>query len=288
MKKIDKESEELVKEMSGSLNQIKNERVHLFNKIKDVQISMRYLLQLENSRAIKKFGKDHPIVSNLDHSLNVNLGLINDIEVAMELDKINKPQIKKGEILVNGRVIDENRRGISELYVNFSDEDNRVLNLLGRSETDVSGYYSIIIDDYTRKKLSNIVEKGVFLTVCGKKGAVIHREFEPLNITESENIIVNITLNRKDLFNFSRPGSGPAKTQKKSKRQKDDKSKSGATPKIEDLEGIGKQRVKNLSKAGIKDMKAFINADDKKLRTTLRVSDEKVLEMKKEARKLLK
>lgn len=277
--------EDLSKEFEGLFNEIEGGHVNDLKNLKGLQMITQSLFQHEERRLKRKLGESHPRVRQIKEREKFNLNLINDLDVELEIANIKVSGARETDILIHGRVITGNHRGIKGLSVHLSDEKGKLLTLLGRSVTNHSGYYSLVIDADTSKKASGLLEKGVYLTVVTKEDKIVYRSPDPLKPVEGEKKFEEIVV-PEDL---RRPWGKPVKPHKKEeKKKKEEKDTDGETEsvKLEDINGIGTARANNLRKAGIKDIEAFVKTDEGKLKRIL--GNVNVRKMKREAASLLK
>jgi len=68
------------------------------------------------------------------------------------------PEVDEKDSLIHGRVVDENRRGWSGLVVFLADLQGKIIQTLGKAETQDSGYYALIIRA-CRKSLKPLQKK---------------------------------------------------------------------------------------------------------------------------------
>jgi hypothetical protein len=165
----EKEQNNFVENLQETLIKLRDVRIEALNNLTEIQVASRLLLQHEAVRLEKKFGKEHPRTQHLKNSLKQNLDIINDLEVEKEITRIKIPEISQDEVLIHGRVVDANYRGIVGLMVCIIDSRERILNDPDKSTTDDSGYYSIIIRPDNLDKMANIAEEGVFLAILPAK-----------------------------------------------------------------------------------------------------------------------
>jgi hypothetical protein len=264
-------------ELQESLKLIADERLTAINDLQETQVVRLTYLQHEEKRIEKKLGKDHVRTGQLKARVENHFGILKNLRVESEIARIKIPEISEDDTLVHGRLIDENHWGIGGLFVYMTDERGKPIASLGRSETDVSGYYFLVIDPKTFKKMANVIEAGVFLSVGTKRGKIIHREFESVKMTEGDRILVEILLNRDDFTKVREPGVRPSEKV----GAKEDK---GA--RLEDINGIGEKRAEKLRKVGIADIEDFLEADEKKLKEILGNVD--ISRMKEEGADILK
>lgn len=126
-----------------------------------------------------------------------NLHTIRDLEVELEIARIEVPSVDPKDALVHGRITDPNLRGISGLTVFVKDEVVKAIRNVEISKTDASGYYAL-------KFKSSIItgppeKREVFLAVRTKEGKEIFNDTEPFGITKSAHLIEEVVFNREDL-----------------------------------------------------------------------------------------
>jgi len=270
-------------------------RLEALNEVKELQIVSQVLLQHEAARMDRKFGEDHPRIRSIKAFLEQNPDNINALEVGVQIATVSIPKVYENQTLLHGRVVDEKLRGIADLFVSITDEGGKTLRSLGSSRTEPSGYYAFVIDPGDLEKLSNVAEEGVFLAVRTRKGELVHREFEPLDIAEGDHKFVEVVLDLEDLFGGERQ---PEQETGYEQRQERGAYEKGSEPsdeaELEKVSGIGRKRADQLRKAGIPDLQALSEADEATLRDILgnidirklkRQSAEILEKMKGEARK---
>jgi hypothetical protein len=241
---------------------LKDSRLEALDEVRDLQIAGRVLLQNETARMDRKLGGDHPRTRSLRSSLEQNLNNITDLEVETEIAGITIPEVDERQTLIHGRVIDEKFHGIQGLFVSLADGEGRHLAPLGRSETDASGYYALVVDPDSLERFSEVAREGVFLTVSTARGETVHQEFDPMTIAEGDRKIVEVVLTRVDLI------GGARRTEY---RRDTGYETSGAHEEadLEDVRGIGPKRADLLRRAGIADVRALYEADDERLKDIL-------------------
>jgi hypothetical protein len=262
-------------------------RLEALNEVMELQIISRVLLQNEALRVEKKFGGDHPRTRALQSSLEQNLSSIAEFTAETQIAAISIPEVDEDQTLIHGRVIEEEFRGVEGLFVSMADEEGKTLHSLGRSETDASGYYALVIDPDALQKTSEAVEEGVFLTISTRKGEIVYREFDPLEISEGERKLVEVVLDRRDLIGETRqPDYGRGVEHEEARAETPGEgSESLDEVELERVRGIGPKRADRLRQAGITDLQALAEADEESLREVLGNVD--VREMKLEAAALL-
>jgi hypothetical protein len=268
--------------LTGTLEELfaslEDSRSEALEEVKELEIASRVLLQNEAMRLDRKVGRDHPRTRALRSSLEQNLNNITEFTAATQIAAITVPKVDENQTLIHGRVIDEQFRGVGGLFVSIEDEEGRILTPLGRSETDASGYYALVIDPDTLEKVSEAAKEGVFLTVRTRKDKVVHREFNPLRIAEGDRGIVEVVVEREDLIG----GISRAEYRRETGYEA---PKASEEPDLEDIWGIGPKRADLLLQAGITDVRALSEADEGRLREILGNVD--VLRFKRDSAALL-
>lgn len=276
-----------LEEFAGPLEELftglKDGRLGALNEVQELQVMGRVLLQNEAARMDRKLGKHHPRSRSLRASLDHNLDSISELEVELEISRISPPEVEENQTLVHGRVVDENGRGAPGLFVSVTDEAGRTLHFLGRAETDASGYYALVIDPDALRREARAVESGVFVTVGTGQDEIIHRKFEPLEISEGERKLVEeVVLDREVLMGERRQPEYWRVVEREETREEEPPDELD----LEDVWGIGPKRADRLRHAGITDVQTLSEADEERLREVLGNVD--VHEMKLEAAALLK
>lgn len=195
----EKELDNFVENLHETLIKLRDVHREALNDLKETQITSRSLLQYEALRLEKRFGKENPRTRQIKSRLEQNLEVINDLEVEAEIARINIPEVSQDEALIHGRVMDKDYRGIGGLLVLMTDKRGEKLTDLGKSETDNSGYYSLVIGTDIMDRLLEVIERGIFLTVFTSQGRIVHRGSEPVKVARGGRVIDEAVLNREDL-----------------------------------------------------------------------------------------
>ena len=197
-----KQSTNDMEELQAMLDQFLGQHAEQLAILKSVHAMRHALLQQEARRLNRKLGKAHPRVRRLEAQLRQSQELAEDIAVEWETARIQVPEAKEDDVLIQGRVLDENRRGLTGLTVYVEDEKGNAVRSL-MVETDLSGYYALKIDPATAERLSKAGES--FLTMRTRTGRVIHREPASLHLTKGNRIFIDVALRRASLTPI-RPG----------------------------------------------------------------------------------
>ncbi len=194
---VKKTFDDSVNQLKQNLNDITAKRSTILSNFKDMQVFQRVLLQNEERRLTRKLGEEHPRVKALQTRLDQNLEIVGDLEVELEIANIKVPEVEENDVLIHGRVIDENLRGINGLTVFVQDEKGKKIRTVGSSETNASGYYGLKLDQAALKKVSK--REDVFLAIRAGKDKVVFDDPDPLTVTEGDRVSEEVVLKREDL-----------------------------------------------------------------------------------------
>ncbi|MGI8521629.1 MAG: helix-hairpin-helix domain-containing protein [Actinomycetota bacterium] len=255
------------------LTGLRDGRLETLDGLLERQTMGRILLQNEAVRMDRKLGEDHPRSRYLRVALEQNAEGIRDLGVELETSTILPPEVEEKQTLLHGRVVDEDGRGVPNLLVSLTDESGRILHSLGRSETDTSGYYALVIDPDALQKESEAVESGVLVTVDTSKDELVHRTFEPLKVSEGDRKLLDqVVLDRRDLIGERRqPEYRPRVVGREKPRAGTPTGRPQPSDDVdlERVRGIGPKRADQLRQAGIEDVQALLDADEEKLKEVL-------------------
>lgn len=182
----------------------------------DFQVLGDALFQEEAQRLEKKLGSNHPRVQRLKTHLKHSPERIRHLEVELELAKIKVPEVGEQDVLIHGRVVDPDERGIAGLTVFLESADGKVKQELARAQTDASGYYAFPIKADSLPKEETF--KTVVLAIRTREdltGNVVYRHPDPLKLEPGSRQAIDIPLNRSDLSPIqpnAQPGSGSPPT----------------------------------------------------------------------------
>jgi hypothetical protein len=182
--------------------------LNTLQELKDLKVLSQALFQGEAQRLKKKLGADHPRVRQMEARLKQNSRLIQDLEVEVEIAKIQVPEVSEQDALIHGRIVDGNNRGLSGLTVYGEDINKKELRAVGSSETNASGYYALPISADKLPQLATVKDKGIFLAIRTRSGKVVYRWPEPVPLAEGSRQVENLALNRETLtpiYKGSRP-----------------------------------------------------------------------------------
>ena len=198
------DEDKLIQDLANAFAGLNAEQTAELSNFREMRVVAHALLHQEAKRLQTKLGIAHPRVQALEAGLERNLNAIHDLDVELEVATIRMPQIDKDEALVQGRVMDENRRGISGLTICLQDSKERLLHSLGKSITDASGYYAIKMG---KEMVDKMPEAGVSLVVRLNTRRIVYSGVESLAVTAGQVVTANVRLNRNDI---SPPGGAAA------------------------------------------------------------------------------
>ncbi|MGB3135841.1 MAG: carboxypeptidase-like regulatory domain-containing protein, partial [Nodosilinea sp.] len=174
-------------------------QVEGLQQTRDTQVALGTLLQTEAQRLEKKYGPDHGRVQQINASLRRNATTVKDLEVELELVTIQPPEVDDKAALVQGRISDQNGKGIAGLIVFLGNEERKPYRFLGMADTDRAGYFAFVIAPEALAQLPEASSDGVFLTVSMRQGKVVYQGSEALQLQAGGRRTLEVTLNRNEL-----------------------------------------------------------------------------------------
>jgi hypothetical protein len=276
MKRKQITEEEVIDKIDTSFDSMEKLRSEGLERIKLLHSIKNKALEKEQERLSTKLGAEHPRVKKMATRMQYSQGLFKDIDVEIEKAKIKFPSFDKNSWMVHGRVLDKDKNGIGGLTVGLYDEKGNCIKRLGYGCTDKQGYFSII---YRLKEgaESEVTESmKLFLYTSDRNYRILYKDNEPLYLSIGQIDYREIYLSEGEIC-------PPPESEKREVPPL--KGEIGEI-KLEDIEGIGTKSADKLRKAGIKDVKAFSEADDEEIKKIL--GDVNVSELKKKLQNRLK
>ncbi|MGA2488769.1 MAG: carboxypeptidase-like regulatory domain-containing protein [Anaerolineales bacterium] len=199
-----KTEQELATQVSDLLDQLSSSRENALGDMLAIQTSTQALLQNEEQRLGKKLGPDHPRVQELHARRLAQLDIMRGLAVERQVASIRVPAIKENETLVQGRVVDEQGRGIPGVHVLLADDKGKTL-VETQAVTDGSGYYALRLDPASLPP-----SRPAILTFANAHKQVLQRLDKPLSIQAGIQTIPAMQLDRLELAGLRQPAARPA------------------------------------------------------------------------------
>ena len=155
-------------------------------RVRDVKATR---LEREKLRLSKKLVTNHPRVMELTNKIEVNRGLIRDLEVQRDHAGTEIPGTDENTWVLHGFVRDKNFKGVPNLTVALYDQQGKWVGQLGYACTDKTGYfklsYSHMRDDSEKPWFTTLAGKTkqgpqVFIHVSDQKGMLLYTDKQPL------------------------------------------------------------------------------------------------------------
>lgn len=134
-----------------------------------------------------------PRMKTLEEDIQATKEAIKAIAVQLEIGRIIVPNVKEGEILVHGRIAEENGHGIRNVVVSPL-VNGKALDVKGKSDT--SGYYSIVMPSQI---IDSIKDNDINLYFYLRK-ELIHMSSRPIKLTGQE-VKYEVALDKSELKN---------------------------------------------------------------------------------------
>lgn len=151
-------------------------------------------IKRDTVRLEEKLGLDLPREENHQTRMRPNAEPVSGLKIAQALSNLKLPPVPEGGALVYGRVVDTLLRGIANLQIALYDEKGRLLKSLGESETDTSGYYSLVLD--TKKAKTKTILEGGQLAISTPAGNIVFKEPTPIQLHSGQRRRLDLTLKK--------------------------------------------------------------------------------------------
>jgi hypothetical protein len=146
----------VVDQLNDMLNQfdsISEERLDTLNNLAGLR---QVMLSSEAQRLARKLGADHPRVQKAQARAqhNAQFGQAIQAKIANLRNVVETP--KSDEVILYGRVTDENLRGVRDVEVVILDKKGAVQETVGTARSDDSGFYKVTLDKATLSQLKDL------------------------------------------------------------------------------------------------------------------------------------
>lgn len=187
-----------LEDLLAVLTELVGEHPEAPNLLKDFQVMQQSLLQHEAARLEQNLGPDHPRTVQLRARLEDNVAVVQAVEATLDGARIRAPAVSEDGMLLHGRAVDENKRGVAGLTVVLEDEQGKTLRSLGQAQTDAYGYYALPVDARTVTRLAKGGQQKVFVVLRDPQG-VVQREEMVLDPVAGGRTFAEVGLQRETL-----------------------------------------------------------------------------------------
>jgi protocatechuate 3,4-dioxygenase beta subunit len=211
-------AEKIPDDLQQAIDQLASRRTEELGGLRLMHTLSHAMLQMETRRLANKLGKGHPRVKRLETQLKRNTQLTQDLRGEEEFASIQVPHIEDEDVLIQGRILDENKRGIAGLKVTVEKRANTPLEYIEPALTDMRGYYELHLK-------SDIVEKeggSGYLTIRSSAGKFLHKETEKITIASGVRHYAEAEVARKKVPQPAPQKPAKAKRTKKPAPEKDE------------------------------------------------------------------
>jgi hypothetical protein len=164
----------------------------------------------EHRRLQAKLGAQHPRVQRLAARLKYNKGLAEDLAVEIDKSAIDVPPVDEKSWMVHGRVMDQNRIGLTGLTVGIFDAEGRWMRRFGHACTDRRGYFAIVSAPEKDDAGKAAQQATYFLHILGPDARLMHKDPDPLHLAIGRTVYREVVLDPdKPTCRTPRDGQGP-------------------------------------------------------------------------------
>jgi 5-hydroxyisourate hydrolase-like protein (transthyretin family) len=190
-------------EMLNQFDSISEERLDTLNNLAGLR---QVMLSSEAQRLARKLGADHPRVQKAQARAeqNAQFGQAIQAKIANLRNVVETPN--SDEVILYGRVTDENLRGVRDVEVVILDKKGAVQETVGTAKSDDSGFYQVTLEKATLTQLKDLKDyKIAFRT---SQGNVIGETASLSAIPAGERVKVDMVVPLSGLM--VRPAPSPA------------------------------------------------------------------------------
>ncbi len=190
----DENNNETVNQAIVLLNSVRETRENFLTSLNDL-LKLRNTLLDNEAKRIQGLSTEpdaDPRIKMLEGNIKAAETLINATSIQIEMGKISVPSLKKGEVLVHGRITEPNGHGIKNYVVSLVVE-GKALDV--KSKSDASGYYSIILPATI---VDNVKQHDIFGYVY-RGTALVYKANNPIKITDQQQIKFEVVLTEDDI-----------------------------------------------------------------------------------------
>ena len=192
------EEQEIIAQLNTLFNNMLDGQATGLAGVRDLQLASQALLKVEEQRLIRKHGQGHPRLQRLRAQ---RLNLIQSARnLAVEADeaRVRVPEVDATLALIQGRILDENRRGIGGLSVYVINPKGIPIQEIKPAVSDKAGYYAI---SYSPEALPVDGTQGMLVVETSSKKVIYQGEdILPLSkLSKGEQVNVDIRLDRSNL-----------------------------------------------------------------------------------------
>jgi hypothetical protein len=189
----------ITQDLESRLRQLTDVRLDSLKRAKDLRVARHAFLQRERIYLSARLGTDHPRVKQVATRLDSNQRIINALEVQHEIGRAVTPAVLDTDVLIQGRLTDENRRGIAGVKVSLVDTRNRRIAEAGTTETDDAGNYALTVSGDVAKEINARHKKGVFVSFVDNKDKVVRRADEALPLEPGARLSREVKISRREI-----------------------------------------------------------------------------------------
>ena len=161
------------------LSDFSKTRKDTLQELQDFQDIIHNMLQRKKYKYTKQYGRKSPNVTQIKAKLRHNRKILDAINAQRQLGEMEIQHPQKGKVQVHGRVVSDNYQGIPNMTVTVDDHTGNNAGI-GNARTDKFGYYSILADRESIKRLLETKRKRLFVAVYDKTSKFLRRDDNPI------------------------------------------------------------------------------------------------------------
>ena len=189
----------ITQDLESRLGQLTDVRLDSLKRAKDLRVARHAFLQREHIHLSARLGTDHPRVKQVATRLDSNQRIINALEVQHEIGRAVTPAVLDTDVLIRGRLTDENGRGIAGVKVSLVDTRNRRIAEAGTTETDDAGNYALTMSGDVAAEINTSHKAGAFVSFVDDKDKVVKRDDKALSLEPGARLSREVKIGRREI-----------------------------------------------------------------------------------------
>jgi hypothetical protein len=181
-------------EIAKTFQGIGSERDRSLESVHNLQGMARALLQNEALRLSQKGSVKVSQLVKVQAKLDRSLAAVQAVAAEKTAFQVKRPTVTEKEMVIDGMVVDESRRGAAGLFVAMLDRNGRAVTGVERVQTDKTGHYLFRISGDLVAKFAEIAKAGITVRVETEKAQVLGSLAKPVVVSEPLTTLPTITV----------------------------------------------------------------------------------------------
>jgi hypothetical protein len=165
-------------------------------EVREAQLALRALLELEGKRLAKRFGARDLRVANMQARAAAQAEAASALDVEMQIAAIRVPRVEKADTLLHGRITDAGLQAVASVSVQLVNERGDPVAGVEPVKTDAAGYYAFVLKPEVAATLAG---QKLSVAVATEAAQVRPAGAEAVVVTPGASVLHEVVLNTADL-----------------------------------------------------------------------------------------